>query len=202
MNSWIIKVCFLCLFSAGSSVWDRDVPPGDISPPKVFVPFRVKPNSWTCFLFAQTHKWRCGWINTAGRRTRTDRSSSTTRRRASSPRTSWRRSTLRVSVGIWGDAPASVSFLHLLFCFPQVFPASWPHLSDTNPHTTPLLSLHSEIILNKLQCNKMFLFVLRFLVPPAGVWWSLSEVQFLQLQGWKNTFGLLSWTQSDGDLEV
>lgn len=51
---------------------------------------------WSCFLL-QTRRWRCGWTNTAGRRTRTGRSSSTTRRRASSPKTLWRRSTLRVS---------------------------------------------------------------------------------------------------------
>lgn len=48
-------------------------------------------------LFVQTRRWRFGWISTAGRRTRKDKSLSSTRRRVSSPRTSWRRSTLRVS---------------------------------------------------------------------------------------------------------
>lgn len=64
-------------------------------------------------LFIQTPRWRSGWISTAGRRTRKDRSSSSTRRRASSPRTSSRRSTLRVSAAAQTDCRRTIIIVPL-----------------------------------------------------------------------------------------
>lgn len=64
-------------------------PPGNI--PISFL------NTDGLYLAEQTRRWRFGLTNTAGRKTNWGRSSSSTRKRASSPRTSWRKSTLRVS---------------------------------------------------------------------------------------------------------
>lgn len=73
-------------------------------------------------LFVQTRRWRFGWISTAGQRTRKDKSSSSTRRRASSPRTLWRRSTLRVSAAPRASTWEIESYLEIkakvVFSFP------------------------------------------------------------------------------------
>lgn len=121
-------------------------------------------------LSEQTRRWRFGWTSTAGRKTRRGRSSSSTRKRASSPRTSWRKSTLRVSAR---PTKADVQTSEVLgsFCCLSFHRCIQHHgyISVTHTHAnthTPVMTESTRLFF----INIFFAIKVIYHLPPRCVW--------------------------------